>query len=588
MAGWAVMAVVMAALWLVQRRTRNAAIVDVAWSFGTGILAAAFALATDGWFPRRILVAGLAGFWGLRLGSYLMARVRADGEEDVRYREFRRQYGGNIQPFLFGFFQLQAVWAVLFAIPMLFAARNPIPAFGLLDFVGILIWVVALSGEGLADRQLARFRNDPANRGAVCRTGPLVGLRGDRDRRPARLGHAVRTGRDVRLPDEDHRHSASRAATPGVPRRRLSGIPEDHESLLPLATPEDRMSTTALMLGPAIGSAERGWVPDALVRWGIRRLCKSMWKRSVGPEGLDSLVAKLKNSEIALVPDLANDQHYEVPPEFFHEVLGERMKYSCCHWSEDTATLDAAEVEALEITSRRAQLENGLDVLELGCGWGSLTLWMAEHFPQSRITGLTNSELQARFVRARAAERGYDNVHIVREDMNRFDTDARFDRVVSIEMMEHMRNYEALFARIAGWLRPEGKLFVHVFRHQSRPYLYGSGTEDWMGRHFFSGGIMPSRDLFARFDRDLRVLETWDWSGEHYRRTAEAWLTRLDDARDRILSTLAQDRGAKNAELWLNRWRLFFLSCAELFGYAGGSEWGVSHYLLEPVRRGDQ
>jgi steroid 5-alpha reductase family enzyme len=171
MAGWAVMAVVMAALWLVQRRTRNAAIVDVAWSFGTGILAAAFALATDGWFPRRILVAGLAGFWGLRLGSYLMARVRADGEEDVRYREFRRQYGGNIQPFLFGFFQLQAVWAVLFAIPMLFAARNPIPAFGLLDFVGILIWVVALSGEGLADRQLARFRNDPANRGAVCRTG---------------------------------------------------------------------------------------------------------------------------------------------------------------------------------------------------------------------------------------------------------------------------------------------------------------------------------------------------------------------------------------------------------------------------------
>ena len=169
--GWAAMAVVMTALWLVQLRTRNAGIVDVAWSFGTGLVAVAFALGTDGWLPRRLLVAGLAGFWGLRLGFYLRARMRADVEEDVRYREFRRQHGGNVQAFLFGFFQLQAVWAVLFAIPMLLAARNPITAFGPLDALGILLWIVALGGESVADRQLARFRSDPANRGAVCRAG---------------------------------------------------------------------------------------------------------------------------------------------------------------------------------------------------------------------------------------------------------------------------------------------------------------------------------------------------------------------------------------------------------------------------------
>jgi cyclopropane-fatty-acyl-phospholipid synthase len=223
-------------------------------------------------------------------------------------------------------------------------------------------------------------------------------------------------------------------------------------------------------------------------------------------------------------------------------------------------------------------------VLELGCGWGSLTLWMAEQYPGSRITAVTNSAPQARFVEARAAERGAGNVRVLREDMNRFAAPDRYDRVVSVEMFEHMRNYEVLLARVAGWLRPEGKLFVHVFRHRSRPYVYGDGPEDWMGQYFFRGGIMPSRDLLSRFDRDLRVSNTWDWGGEHYQKTSEAWLQRLDAARERVLPVLAQE----DAEVWFNRWRLFFLACAELFGYAGGEEWGVSHYLLEPVQGGGE
>jgi cyclopropane-fatty-acyl-phospholipid synthase len=322
-----------------------------------------------------------------------------------------------------------------------------------------------------------------------------------------------------------------------------------------------------------------------MVRWGIRRLCGSLRRASLEPDAIDGLVARMKESEIAPVPELANEQHYEVPPEFFREVLGARMKYSCGHWSDAVRTLDDAEAEALEITTERAELADGQDVLELGCGWGSLTLWMAERFPGSRITAVTNSASQRDFVQASAVERGLPNVSVVRADMNGFEAASLYDRVVSVEMFEHMRNYEKLLGKIAGWLGPEGKLFVHVFRHRTRPYVYGSGADDWMGRYFFSGGLMPSRDLLSRFDRDLRVVETWDWNGEHYRKTAEAWLARLDASRERIREILARDRGPEEAERWLNRWRLFFLACAELFGAAGGEEWGVSHYRLEPVGR---
>jgi cyclopropane-fatty-acyl-phospholipid synthase len=344
------------------------------------------------------------------------------------------------------------------------------------------------------------------------------------------------------------------------------------------------MSTIAAMLNPAIDSAERGRVPDTLVRWGIRRLCRSMLDRSLHPSEVENLVAEMRASDVALVPDLANEQHYEVPPQFFAAVLGRHLKYSCCYWTRETQGLDEAEAAALAITAKRAALADGQDILELGCGWGSLTLWMAERYPEARITAVSNSEPQARFIRGRAEERGLGNVRFVTADMNEFEADGPFDRVVSVEMFEHMRNWEELLRRVARWLRPDGRLFVHVFRHLSRPYLYGS--DDWMGRHFFSGGIMPSRDLLARFDRDLRVVETWDWSGEHYRDTAEAWLVRLDANREHLLPILARDRGEEGAERWLNRWRLFFLSCAELFGYSGGQEWGVSHYLLEPVRSG--
>jgi len=351
---------------------------------------------------------------------------------------------------------------------------------------------------------------------------------------------------------------------------------------------------TALELG--IEAVERGLVPDPIVRLAIRRLChrrsKLIARQSVGARelALAEFVSSMKGGPIAPLAEKANEQHYELPPEFFAAVLGDRRKYSCCYWPDRTTTLDAAEDAALAITCQRAGLADGHEVLELGCGWGSLSLWMAERYPNSRITAVSNSAPQRRFIRSRAEAIGLTNLTVITADMNDFDP-ARtrgpgvgFDRIVSVEMFEHMRNYDRLCERIASWLRPGGKCFVHLFCHRNSAYEYETeGAANWMGRHFFTGGIMPSRDLLSRFDGHLRVSSQWEWNGEHYRRTSNAWLANLDARRSTVLPILARVYGDADALRWLHRWRVFFMAVAEMFGCAGGNEWFVSHYLLEPV-----
>ncbi|MBM3279541.1 MAG: class I SAM-dependent methyltransferase [Candidatus Handelsmanbacteria bacterium] len=331
----------------------------------------------------------------------------------------------------------------------------------------------------------------------------------------------------------------------------------------------------------AIDWSEKGLLPDALIRWGIRRL---LWERLQQEEAQDpeAFVSHLRSSALALHTQEANEQHYELPPAFFAQVLGRHLKYSSCLYETGAATLDEAEAVMLDLTCTRAGLADGQRVLELGCGWGSLTLCMAAHYPHSRITALSNSGPQREYIEARCRERGLANVQVLTGDFNHFEAPGRYDRVVSVEMFEHLRNWETALARVAGWLEPEGRLFIHVFCHRERAYLFGTdGPRDWMGRHFFTGGLMPSEGLLGRFDQHLEVEEWWSVNGRNYARTADDWLANLDHRRAGVLPVLAEHYGPE-ARRWLHRWRIFFMACSELFGYRGGEEWKVAHYRLRP------
>jgi len=336
-----------------------------------------------------------------------------------------------------------------------------------------------------------------------------------------------------------------------------------------------------------IDRAERGQVPDWIIRRGIRSLCRRRLREETAAqasllEARREFIRQMDGSPVAPVPDMANRQHYEVPSEFFGLVLGTHRKYSCCHWENGVEDLDQAEESSLELTCRRAGLKDGMRVLELGCGWGSLTLWMAEHFPKSSITAVSNSHSQREYIQSQADRRGLANLKIVTADMNEFSADSRYDRVISVEMFEHMRNYRLLMKRIAGWLVPKGRLFIHIFCHRQFAYEFSvRGADDWMGRYFFTGGIMPSDDLPEYFQEDLMLVERWRWSGKHYAKTADSWLRNLDVKQQRVLPVLERIYGASEAFRWWMRWRIFFMACSELFGFDDGQQWWVSHYLFE-------
>jgi len=336
-----------------------------------------------------------------------------------------------------------------------------------------------------------------------------------------------------------------------------------------------------------IDLADRAILPDRLIRLGIRYLDRkrlieenrgdAQWRR----QSKKKFIQLLRQSPIAIQIRKANQQHYELPPQYFEKVLGPHLKYSGSYWPRGCRSLAEAEEAMLGFYCERAELKDGIQILELGCGWGSLSLWMAEKYPHSKIVSVSNSHSQRKFIESQIRQRGLQNLTIITADMNDFHTDQRFDRVVSIEMFEHMRNWQQLLRNISHWLNPEGKLFVHVFSHKQFAYPFEiSGDSNWMGQHFFSGGMMPSDDLIMYFQDDLRVEAHWKIDGRHYQKTAEAWLQNLDTHREEILPIMRSVYGVDMAEVWLQRWRIFFMACAELWGFDQGREWLISHYRL--------
>ncbi len=322
----------------------------------------------------------------------------------------------------------------------------------------------------------------------------------------------------------------------------------------------------------------RNLVPDFAVRAGIRQLLKKRLRDENNTNNISAFVEEMKRSPIAIQTRSANEQHYEVPARFFELVLGKRMKYSSALWQDGVSNLDQAEEDMLRLTCDRAELSNGMRILELGCGWGSLSTFMAETLRDARITAVSNSRTQKDFIDAR--ERA--NLRIITADMNSFETESGFDRIVSVEMFEHMRNYEKLLEKCARFLKSNGKLFIHIFVHREFAYPFvPDDASDWMGRYFFTGGMMPSDRLLYEFPAHFEVEKHWKVSGVHYRKTAEAWLQNMQHHKQEIMDLFDDFYGEHQAARWWSYWRIFFMACAELWGYGNGDEWFVGHYLLK-------
>lgn len=326
---------------------------------------------------------------------------------------------------------------------------------------------------------------------------------------------------------------------------------------------------------------DKGIIPDSLIKLKIKHLIKQRLQSEKKQFNIHKLVEELKESPIAVKTNEANVQHYELPVSFFNKILGQHLKYSCGLWLDNETCLNNAEKCMLDKTIERADIKDGQDILELGCGWGSLSLYLAQKYPNANIVAVSNSNSQREYIQSKAYRMNLSNLNIITADMNDFSINKKFDRIVSIEMFEHMRNYQELFFKINHFLKLNGKLFVHVFSHKQLSYKFEiKDSSDWMSKYFFTGGIMPGENLFTHFQDHLYIEKKWHFNGLHYQKTAKAWLHNMDKSKVEIMSIFEKTYGSNQAKRWWNYWRIFFMSCAELWGYRDGKEWSISHYLF--------
>jgi len=595
---------VMVGIWFWAKPIQNAGVVDIFWAFNFAVIALILYAVAPGWLPRKSLFCTMVLFASIRLGSHLGIRAMSrPGEEEGRHRRLREAWYPYANQKFFWYYQIQAVSNVVLAIPFFIVCANTRRAWSGFEFAGTFLWVIAFVGESLADHALSAFKKDPANRGKVLDTGLWA-----YSRHPNYFFEWLQWTAWL-LFALGSPYGWLAALSPAIILwllLKVTGIPAAEEQAI--RTKGERYKryqrdVSAFIpwfkrhpgSNPMWGFLENGQIPDPLLRYGIRRLLRQRLRQEASFSSetqqaqLSALIAQLKASPIAISAPQTNGQQYDPPARFFEYCLGRHLNYSCGYWLPGTAEgdLDTAEKNMLDLTCRRAGLRDGQDILELGCGWGSLSIYMAERYPNSRITAVSNCASQKEYIDSRIGAMGITNLKTVTADINGFEPPPGvFDRVVSVEMFEHMRNYELLLKKIAAMLKPDGKLFVHMFSHKECAYLFEDKKEGrWLARHFFTAGIMPSDDLLLYFNDDVSVEEHWQVDGTHYGKTATAWLNRMDRHKEYILPLFKRTYGEADAHTWWVRWRLFYLTCAELWNYRNGREWIVSHYLFRKAAR---
>ena len=325
--------------------------------------------------------------------------------------------------------------------------------------------------------------------------------------------------------------------------------------------------------------AESGFIPDALIKIAARYISNKRISKSSIDYDKPEIISALSKGVVAEKTSDANKQHYEVPPEYFYHVLGTNLKYSCSLF-DNVNLLDEAETSMLELYIERANIKDGHKILDLGCGWGSFSLYIAKKYPNTNITSVSNSSDQITYIKNEAQKRGLPNIKAYRMDVNSLELNTQFDRIISIEMFEHLRNYKLILSSLNNLLKPDGRLFIHIFCHKKLTYFYEMKNNfDWMTKYFFQGGIMPSKDIFEYFDDELEIINQWDINGNHYSKTCKAWLNNHYINRKKILDVF--QKHYDKPKIWFNRWRIFFLSCEAFFALNNGKEYFVSHYLLK-------